>query len=152
MTDALVSPSRTVSVGPRQYTLSGSFATLRAVQEAFNQDVVRLLFRVMDMRLDEVARLVSIGSGAPADEIGQATAIEMQSHSLVLWPFHGVFGSGPTLDETFGLIDTAEKSAEVLVKVLSMGGMKQTITREELIALGKRFGVTPMQSALDLYP
>ena len=43
-------------------------------------------------------------------------------------------GSGPTLDETFGLIDTAEKSAEVLVKVYSMGGMKQTITREELIA------------------
>ncbi len=38
-----------------------------------------------------------------------ATAQEMQKHSLVLWPFHGVFGSGPTLDETFGLIDTAEK-------------------------------------------
>ena len=69
-------------------------------------------------------------------------------HSLVLWPFHGVFGSGPTLDETFGLIDTAEKSAEVLVKVLSMGGMKQTITRDELIALGKRFNVQPLQSAL----
>ncbi len=51
-----------------------------------------------------------------------ATAETMQKHSLVLWPFHGVFGSGPTLDETFGLIDTAEKSAEVLVKVLSMGG------------------------------
>lgn len=85
------------------------------------------------------------------DEIGQATATDMQKHSLVLWPFHGVFGSGPTLDETFGLIDTAEKSAEVLVKVYSMGGMKQTITREELIAPGKRFGVTPMQSALDLY-
>jgi rhamnulose-1-phosphate aldolase len=53
---------------------------------------------------------------------------------------------------TFGLIDTAEKSAEVLVKVYSMGGMKQTITREELIALGKRFNVQPLQSALDLYP
>lgn len=39
----------------------------------------------------------------------------------------------------------------MLVKVYSMGGMKQTITREELIATGKRFGVTPMQSALDLY-
>ncbi|MGK6775660.1 rhamnulose-1-phosphate aldolase [Klebsiella pneumoniae] len=86
------------------------------------------------------------------DEIGQATAETMQKHSLVLWPFHGVFGSGPTLDETFGLIDTAEKSAEVLVKVLSMGGMKQTITRDELIALGKRFNVQPLQSALDLYP
>ncbi|MBW3158433.1 rhamnulose-1-phosphate aldolase, partial [Salmonella enterica] len=85
------------------------------------------------------------------DEIGQATAQEMQKHSLVLWPFHGVFGSGPTLDETFGLIDTAEKSAEVLVKIYSMGGMKQTITREELVALGKRFGVTPLASAVDLY-
>jgi rhamnulose-1-phosphate aldolase len=84
------------------------------------------------------------------DEIGQATAEEMQKHSLVLWPFHGVFGSGPTLDETFGLIDTAEKSAEVLVKVYSMGGMKQTITREELIALGKRFGVTPLQCVRSL--
>ncbi|SQC15817.1 Rhamnulose-1-phosphate aldolase [Klebsiella pneumoniae] len=83
------------------------------------------------------------------DEIGQATAETMQKHSLVLWPFHGVFGSGPTLDETFGLIDTAEKSAEVLVKVLSMGGMKQTITRDELIALGKRFNVQPLQSALE---
>lgn len=80
----------------------------------------------------------------------QATAQEMQKHSLVLWPFHGVFGSGPTLDETFGLIDTAEKSAQILVKVYSMGGMKQTISREELIALGKRFGVTPLASALAL--
>ncbi|MBK4715048.1 MULTISPECIES: rhamnulose-1-phosphate aldolase [Tenebrionibacter/Tenebrionicola group] len=83
------------------------------------------------------------------DEIGEATAKEMDSHSLVLWPFHGVFGSGPSLDDAFGLIDTAEKSAEILVKVLSMGGMKHTISREELIALSKRFGVTPRQSALD---
>ncbi|WP_310606555.1 rhamnulose-1-phosphate aldolase [Buttiauxella brennerae] len=84
------------------------------------------------------------------DEIGTATAGEMTKHSLVLWPFHGVFGSGPTLDDAFGLIDTAEKSAEVLVKVISMGGMKQTISRDELIALGKRFGVTPLASALEL--
>lgn len=84
------------------------------------------------------------------DEIGQATATAMGKHALVLWPFHGVFGSGPTLDDAFGLIDTAEKSAEVLVKVLSMGGMKQTIRREELVALAARFGVTPLQSALDL--
>lgn len=84
------------------------------------------------------------------DEIGQATADEMARRSLVLWPFHGVFGSGPTLDEAFGLIDTAEKSAEVLVKVESMGGMKQTISRDDLIALAKRFGVTPLQSAIDL--
>lgn len=82
------------------------------------------------------------------DAIGTATAEQMQSHSLVLWPFHGIFGTGPTLDEAFGLIDTAEKAAEVMVKVRSMGGKKQTITTQELIALGKRFGVTPMEAAL----
>lgn len=86
------------------------------------------------------------------DEIGDATAKQMQSHSLVMWPFHGIFGAGPTLDETFGLIDTAEKSSEVVVKVISMGGIRQSITTEQLIALGKRFNVNPWQAALDMGP
>jgi len=82
------------------------------------------------------------------DGIGEKTAEQMKHHSIVLWPFDGNFGAGPTLDETFGLIDTAEKSSEVLVKVISMGGMKQTISTQEHIALGKRFGFTPWQDAL----
>ena len=82
------------------------------------------------------------------DKIGLATAEQMKHHSLVLWPFHGIFGTGPDLDTAFGLIDTAEKSAEILVKVLSMGGKKQTISTEQLIALGQRFNVTPMAEAL----
>lgn len=82
------------------------------------------------------------------DGIGTQTAEQMQEHSLVLWPFHGIFGSGPTLDEAFGLIDTAEKSAEIMVKVLSMGGKKQTISGSQLTALAKRFGVTPLAAAL----
>lgn len=83
-------------------------------------------------------------------EIGNATAEIIPKHSLVLWAFHGIFGSGPTLDDTFGLIDTAEKSAEILVKVLSMGGRKQSITTAELRDLAKRFDVTPMESALSI--
>jgi len=84
------------------------------------------------------------------DGIGAATAEQMRDHPLVLWPFHGIFASGPTLDDAFGLIDTAEKSAEIMVKVRSMGGKKQTISREELIALGRRFNVTPVAAALDV--
>ncbi len=84
------------------------------------------------------------------DGIGAATAEQMRAHPLVLWPFHGIFASGPTLDDAFGLIDTAEKSAEIMVKVRSMGGKKQTISRDELIALGRRFGVAPMAAALDV--
>ncbi|RXA39475.1 rhamnulose-1-phosphate aldolase, partial [Escherichia coli] len=59
-------------------------------------------------------------------------------------------GRGPTLEETLRLIETAEKSEKVLVKVYAMGGMKQTSSREELIALGQRFGVKPLASALAL--
>jgi rhamnulose-1-phosphate aldolase len=80
--------------------------------------------------------------------IGEATATAMQKHPLVLWPFHGIFGSGATLDEAFGLIDTAEKAAEVLVKVLSMGGKKQSITTLQLKDLAARFNVQPMPEAL----
>ncbi|WP_392558824.1 rhamnulose-1-phosphate aldolase [Orbus mooreae] len=83
------------------------------------------------------------------DEIGYETAKQMNKHALVLWAFHGIFGSGPSLDDAFGLIDTAEKSAEIAVKVLSMGGKKQTISTEQFILLAERFGVTPTQGILD---
>lgn len=83
-------------------------------------------------------------------EIGDATARQMRKHRLVLWPFHGIFGAGATLDETFGLIDTAEKAAEVLVKVLSIGGKRQSITTQELRDLATRFGVHPLPEALAL--
>jgi rhamnulose-1-phosphate aldolase len=82
--------------------------------------------------------------------IGAATAESMERHPMTLWPFHGIFGSGSTLDETFGLIDTAEKSAEILVKVISMGGMKHAhrIRTEELLDLAARFRVQPMPEAI----
>ena len=84
------------------------------------------------------------------DGIGTSTAEQMAHHPLVLWPFHGIFGTGPTLDDAFGLIDTAEKSAEIMVKVRSMGGKKQTISSQQLVDLAKRFGVTPMAAAVAL--
>ena len=84
------------------------------------------------------------------DTIGDETAQLMARHPLVLWPHHGVFGAGQNLDEAFGLIDTAEKSAEILVKVLSMGGPRRSMSRKDLVDLGKRFGVDPLPEALAL--
>ena len=68
----LVSPSRTITIAGKGYVLDGSFGTLRAVQEAFQNDIVQVLLGVMDMRLDQVARLMAIGSGSDAEQIGQA--------------------------------------------------------------------------------
>lgn len=78
------------------------------------------------------------------DEIGNATAELMERHRLVVWPFHGILGAGSTMDEAFGLIDTAEKAAEILVKVDSMGGRRYGLTDRNLADLAARFGVTPM--------
>lgn len=83
-------------------------------------------------------------------EIGNKTMEKMKDFNLVIWPFHGIFGTGETLDEAFGLIDTAEKAAEILVKVISMGGRKQGITDRELADLAKSFGVTPREGILKL--
>ena len=51
---------------------------------------------------------------------------------LAIWAHHGMFAAGFDFDLTFGLMHTAEKSAEILVKTLSMQPTKrQTITPDE---------------------
>ncbi|MBM7540310.1 rhamnulose-1-phosphate aldolase [Amphibacillus cookii] len=78
------------------------------------------------------------------DEIGTETAQAMETHRLVVWPHHGIFGAGESIDDAFGLIETAEKAAQVYMLVASHpGGIKQTITDQELIDLAEAFHVTP---------
>lgn len=74
--------------------------------------------------------------------IANATSKLMEEFDVVVWAHHGTFVCGESLDIAFGLMDTAEKSAEILVKVLSMGGKKQTITSDNFRELAKDFNVT----------
>ena len=75
--------------------------------------------------------------------IAVETARKMEEYNLVIWAHHGMFASGEDFDLTFGLMHTAEKSAEILVKVRSMVPVKrQTITDENLLELAKEFKVT----------
>lgn len=77
-------------------------------------------------------------------KIGEATAKELPDHRLVIWPHHGIFGVGESIDDAFGLIETAEKAAEVYSLVSShKNGMIQTITDQELNDLAEAFNVTP---------
>ncbi|MEW9049983.1 MAG: rhamnulose-1-phosphate aldolase [Neobacillus sp.] len=84
------------------------------------------------------------------NEIGEATAEKMEHVRLVLWPHHGIFGAGTTMDETFGLIETAEKAAEVYTIVCSQGGKKQTITDAQLQQLADAFNVVPRKGILNV--
>lgn len=82
-------------------------------------------------------------------EIGEHTARKMRDKRLVIWPHHGIFGAGTSMDETFGLIETAEKAAQIYMLVSAhRGGIKQTITDQELSDLAKAFRVTPVAGVL----
>ncbi|NPD11983.1 rhamnulose-1-phosphate aldolase [Enterococcus sp. MMGLQ5-2] len=77
------------------------------------------------------------------NEIGIATADKMKTTRLVIWPFHGIYGAGRDMDEVFGLIETAEKAAEIYTIVKAQGGRKQGMTDQNLRDLAKGFGVSP---------
>ena len=74
------------------------------------------------------------------DEIGYATAKKMKDYRLVIWAHHGILGSGRDFDEVYGLIETAEKSAELYLKVKPFE-IKQEIKDSELIELAEYFKV-----------
>lgn len=76
-------------------------------------------------------------------DIAVETSKLMESYDVAIWAHHGMFCSGEDFDLTFGLMHTVEKSAEILVKMLSMTGTKrQTITAQNFRDLAVDFHVT----------
>ena len=75
-------------------------------------------------------------------DIAVATSELMKHYDVAIWAHHGMFCSGEDFDLTFGLMHTVEKSAEILVKALSMNPNKlQTITPNNFRDLAKDFHV-----------
>ena len=82
------------------------------------------------------------------NEIGEATAEKMKTARLVIWAQHGIYGAGRDLDETFGLIETAEKAAGIYMKIAHLP-RKQTLTDDMLHQLEERFGVKAREGYLN---
>lgn len=82
------------------------------------------------------------------NEIGIATAEQMRTARLVVWAQHGIYGVGTDLDETFGLIETAEKAAEIYLKVAHLP-IKTTITDDQLRQVANHLNVTPREGYLN---
>ena len=75
-------------------------------------------------------------------DIAVATSRLMEEYDAAVWAHHGLFCAGEDFDLTFGLMHTIEKSAEILVKVLSIRPDKlQTITPQEFRNLAVDFHV-----------
>ncbi|MDE7095773.1 MAG: rhamnulose-1-phosphate aldolase [Anaeroplasmataceae bacterium] len=74
------------------------------------------------------------------NEIGQATAKKMEEFRLVIWAMHGIYGTGKTMDETFGLIETVEKAAQIYMLTAHLPRIN-TIKDSELKELAEFFKV-----------
>jgi rhamnulose-1-phosphate aldolase len=85
------------------------------------------------------------GGKAIADE----TSKLVREYDAVIWAHHGMFVAGENFDEAFGLMETVEKAAEICVKVLSMGGKKQTITSQNFKDLAREFQIDLREEFLD---
>ena len=82
------------------------------------------------------------------NEIGVATAEKMETARLVVWAQHGIYGAGKDLDETFGLIETAEKAAEIYMKIAHLPRIN-TIADEQMHLLEARFNVKAREGYLN---
>lgn len=81
-------------------------------------------------------------------DLGHATAEALKRHSVIVWEHHGAFGSGRNLDEAFGRIYVAEKSASIYLAAQAAGGVKNPFPAEHIRAIAKQFGVKLDESLL----
>lgn len=69
---------------------------------------------------------------------------------MVIWPHHGIMSAGQSMDDAFGLIETAEKAAEIYLKISSTTQpVLQTITDQQLWDLADAFQVVPKAGVLE---
>lgn len=80
-------------------------------------------------------------------EIGIKSAELLKECRSVIWAHHGILCTGSNLDETFGLVETIEKSAELYMKTLGYR-ITEGITDDRLRELASAFGVTPRKNYL----
>ena len=71
----------------------------------------------------------------------------MKKYRIVIWTNHGIYGAGKDLDETFGLIETVEKTAQIYM--LTEGHERvNLISDKQLKDIADYFGVTPKAGIL----
>ncbi|MCH3976849.1 MAG: rhamnulose-1-phosphate aldolase [Bacilli bacterium] len=82
------------------------------------------------------------------EEIGEATAYKMKEYRSVVWAQHGLFCTGRSIDEAFGLIETIEKAAEIYIKICDKK-IYQTISDENLQLLAHAFNIDYRKGIID---
>lgn len=68
---------------------------------------------------------------------------------LVVWEMRGIYGAGKTMDETFGLIETVEKAAQIYILTAHLPRVN-TIRDGQMVELAEFFGVNYRKDFLNI--
>ena len=109
---------------------------------------LRVTYYETIMPSDEQSIIDYLSSGAVYG-IREATAKKMKEFRLVIWGMHGIYGAGKTMDETFGLIETVEKAAQIYMLTAHLPRVN-TIRDTEMQSLAEYFGVDYRKDFLNL--
>lgn len=112
-----------------------------ADSESFTKALWRMCSESMMFFPDGVGILPWMLPGSP--DIGLASAELAKTHRLILWSYHGVLAAGEDLDDAFGLIETAEKAAQIYCIRRSAKAGDQGITDHQLRLLANDLNLTP---------
>lgn len=74
------------------------------------------------------------------NSIGVATSQKIMEFRLVLWGMHGIYGVGETIDDAFGLIETADKATSIYLKNTE-NNVKQQMSKDNLLQIAKHYKV-----------
>ena len=81
-------------------------------------------------------------------KIGEETAKLMSEYRSVIWAQHGIFCTGSTMDEVFGLIETIEKAAEIYMKICDKV-VVQSISNDNLKEIADAFKINYRKGIID---
>lgn len=82
------------------------------------------------------------------NEIGEATSQKMLEYNFVIWGMHGIYACGKDLDETFGLVETVEKAAQIYMLTHDKPRLN-TINDDQLKEIARAFNVKYKKEFLD---
>ena len=73
--------------------------------------------------------------------IAALTLPALEKHDILIWEKHGVFAVGENLSETFDLIDTLSKSAQIYAFAKTCGYEPEGLTKDQINGLIEPFGI-----------
>jgi len=84
-----------------------------------------------------------------SEEQARATEKVFEKRTLAVWEQHGAVAIGPDFKTAFGLVETAEKAAEIYLTAAALGPVTRRLTTTQLKALAEKFGVEPDPEILE---